>query len=47
MDYALKYVRLDQKIEDDTKPVFMKSTTGYEPDRECYDIPDYVEIEIV
>ena len=29
------------------EPVLMKSTTGYEPDSECYQTPDYVEFEII
>jgi hypothetical protein len=29
------------------EPVFMKASHGYEPDSQCYETPDYVEIEIV
>lgn len=43
LSYAMDTV--ESKFPGAGKPVMMKRH-GYEPDGECYETPDYVEIEI-
>lgn len=43
MSYAMEVV--ESKYPGAENPVLMKSGS-YEGDRECYDIPEYVEIEL-
>lgn len=43
---ALAEVNETYTIDINVAPKFMKKN-GYEPDSECYEIPDYVEIKLL